>query len=111
MRVIGLAVVLAFSFPLVSLDAEGQQSGKMPRIGVLGIGGGPQAVTDSFLQGLRDLGWVDGQNVIIERRNAEGREERLPALAAELIHLKVDVILAAGGPASLNAARDSGTPN
>ena len=107
MRRIGLAVFLAFSFPLVSLDAEGQQSGKMPRIRVLGIGGGPQTVVEPFLQGLRDLGWVDGQNVIIERRNAEGREERLPALAAELIHLKVDVILAAGGPASLNAAREA----
>jgi putative ABC transport system substrate-binding protein len=107
MRLIGLAVVLAFSFLLVLLDAEGQQSAKMPRVGVLGIGGGPQTVADSFLQGLRDLGWVDGQNVIIERRSAEGREERLPALAAELIHLKVDVILAAGGPASLNAAREA----
>jgi len=107
MRRIGLAVALALSFTLMSLDAEGQQSGKMPRIGVLGISGGPQIVAESFLQGLRDLGWVDGQTVIIERRIAEGREERLPALAAELIHLKVDVILAAGGPASLNAARDA----
>ena len=48
MRLTGLAVVLGFSFPLVSLDAEGQQSGKMPRVGVLGIGGGPQTITDSL---------------------------------------------------------------
>src|SRR5262245_14797548 len=75
-RVIGLSIVLALSFTLVSVDAEGQRSGKIPRLGVLSIGGGPPAVIDSFFEGLRDLGWVDGQNLIIERRNAEGREER-----------------------------------
>jgi len=88
---------------------QAQQSGKKPRIGVLNVGGGAGAgsTIDSFFQGLRDLGWDEGQNVVIERRNAEGHEERLPALAAELVNLKVDVILAAGGPASLNAARDA----
>jgi len=50
---------------------------------------------------LRDLGWGEGQNVVIERRNAEGHEERLPGLAEELINLKVDVILASGGPAGV----------
>jgi putative ABC transport system substrate-binding protein len=109
MRRIGLAVVLALSFTLVSLDAEGQRSGKIPRLGILSVGGGQPTVVEPFFQGLRDLGWVDGQSLIIERRIAEGREERLPALAAELIHLKVDVILAAGGPASLNAARTATT--
>ncbi len=88
---------------------QAQQSGKKPRIGVLNVGGGggARSTIDSFFQGLRDLGWDEGQNVFIERRNAEGHEERLPALAAELVNLKVDVILAAGGPASLNAARDA----
>jgi putative ABC transport system substrate-binding protein len=94
------------------LAVQAQQSGKSPRIGVLNIGGGAGSVgagtvLDPFFQGLRDLGWGEGQNVVIERRNAEGHEERLPGLAAELINLKVDVILAAGGPASLNAARDA----
>ena len=90
------------------LAAEAQPSRKPPIVGVLGVSGeGPAAGIDRFFQGLRDLGWVEGQSVIIERRIAEGREERLPALAAELILLKVDVILAAGGPASLNAARDA----
>ena len=87
MRLIGLAMAVILGFALVSLDAEGQRSSKIPRIGVLAVGGGPRAVIDAFLLGLRDLGWVDGQNVIIERRNADGREERLPALAAELIDL------------------------
>src|SRR5713101_4623488 len=90
------------------LGAQAQPSRKPPIVGVLGVRGeGPAAGIDRFFQGLRDLGWVEGQSVIIERRLAEGREERLPALAAELILLKVDVILAAGGPASLNAARDA----
>ena len=89
------------------LGAEAQLAGNKPRVGVLEIGGGPPAVIVSFYQGLRDLGWVEAQNVVIERRNAEGHEERLPGLAAELINLKVDVIIAAGGPASLNAARNA----
>jgi putative ABC transport system substrate-binding protein len=89
------------------LAAEAQQSGKKPRIGFLGIGGTGGSVIDPFFQGLRDLGWREGQNVIIDRRNAEGHEERFPGLAAELINLKVDVILAAGGPASLKAAQDA----
>jgi putative tryptophan/tyrosine transport system substrate-binding protein len=89
------------------LVAEAQQSGKKPRIGVLNVGGGVGSVIEPFLQGLRDLGWGEGQNVVIERRNAEGHEERLPGLAEDLINLKVDVILASGGPASLKAARDA----
>jgi putative ABC transport system substrate-binding protein len=89
------------------LAAEAEQSGKKPRIGVLNVGGGAGSVIDPFFQGLRDLGWGEGRNVVIERRNAEGHEEQLPRLAAELINLKVDVILAAGGPASLKAARDA----
>ena len=107
-RVIGRRTFLAGSVALLAapLAAEAEQSGKKPQIGVLNIGGGA-GVLDPFFQGLRDLGWAEGQNVVIERRNAEGHEERLPGLAGELINLKVDVILAAGGPASLNAARDA----
>ena len=100
--VTGLGAVLA-----APLGAEAQRSGKIPRLGILSVGGGPPTVIESFLQGLRDVGWVEGQNLIIERRIAEGHEERLPDLAEELIRSKVDVILAAGGPASLNAARNA----
>ena len=107
MRRIGLAVVLIMGLALLSLDAEGQRPRKIPRLGVLGIGGGPTTIISPFFQELRDLGWIDGQNLIIEHRIADGREERLPALAAELVHANVDVILAAGGPASLHAARDA----
>ncbi len=63
-------------------------------------------MTEAFLQGLRDLGYLEGRNVVIEIRDAEGKLERLPALAAELVALKVDVILA-GGTAQALAAMEA----
>ena len=85
--------------------AEAQRTGKVSRIGVLFEGSrlaemqGPEPrspILREFFRGLRDLGYVEGQNVVFERRSAEGRPERLPALAAELVRLEVDVILASG---------------
>jgi putative ABC transport system substrate-binding protein len=77
------------------LAAEAQEGPKIARIGFLtgdmGIGA---HLREAFLQGLRDLGYVKGRNLVIEYRSAEGKLERLPALAAELVALKVDVILA-----------------
>jgi putative tryptophan/tyrosine transport system substrate-binding protein len=88
------------------LAAAAQGPGKpSKKVGILSVGGESPATIDPFFRELRELGWVEGQNLTIERRIAEGREERLPGLAAELTQLRVDVILAAGGPASLNAAR------
>ena len=80
------------------LAAEAQQAAKVARIGYLSpnLAASPH-LRDAFLQGLRDLGYVDGRNVVIEYRDAEGKLEQLPALAAELVALKVDVILAEGG--------------
>jgi putative ABC transport system substrate-binding protein len=88
------------------LAAEAQQAGKVWRIGVL-FGGTPtadmagpeprSAILRSFLEGLRELGYVEGQNVVIERRSAEGTTQRLPDLFGELVRLNVDVILASGG--------------
>ena len=80
------------------LAAEAQQAAKVARIGYLSpnLAASPY-LRDAFLQGLRDLGYVEGRNVVIEYRDAEGKLERLPALAAELVALKVDVILAEGG--------------
>ena len=79
------------------LAAEAQQAAKVARIGYLSpnLAASPH-LRDAFLQGLRDLGYVEGRNVVIEYRDAEGKLERLPALAAELVALKVDVILAEG---------------
>jgi putative ABC transport system substrate-binding protein len=92
------------------LAVDAQPTTKGPRIGVLaprsGAAAGP---AEAFYRGLRDLGWIEGQNVAIERRFAEPGFERFSALVAELVRLRVDVILAAGGPASLRAAREATT--
>ena len=81
--------------------AEAQQPKKIPRIGFLSATS-PSTVaarTEAFRQGLRELGYLEGKNIVIEYRYAEGKLDRLPALAAELMRLKVDVIIT-GGPAA-----------
>lgn len=82
-----------------------QQAGKVPRVGVLLVSDPAQrGVVDFFRQGLRELGHVEGQTIAIEYRSAEGKEERFPDLASELIRLEVDVIFAAVA-AAVRAAR------
>src|SRR5437870_13672000 len=79
------------------LAAEAQQAPKVPRIGYLASNlESSRRSLEAFLQGLRDLGYVEGRNVVIEYRDAEGKLERLPVLAAELVALKVDVIFVGG---------------
>jgi putative ABC transport system substrate-binding protein len=87
--------------------AEGQQAGKVSRVGVL-VTANPR-LYDGFVDELHRLGYVDGQNVVLEFRNAEGQYERFPALAAELVRAGVDVILAGGGAAPFRAARQATT--
>jgi ABC transporter substrate binding protein len=99
MRRIGLAVVLAVSLFAVPLAAEAQQSGKVYRIGVLSLIA-VQAYEDIFRQSLRELGYVEGKNLTIEWRRAEGKSERLADLAAELVALLVDVIVTASNAAA-----------
>jgi putative tryptophan/tyrosine transport system substrate-binding protein len=78
------------------LAAEAQEAAKVARIGYLSTNLAANPHThEAFRQGLRDLGYVEGRNIVIEYRDAEGKPERLPALAAELVALKVDVIVAA----------------
>ena len=88
------------------LAAETQQAAKVARIGYLLLNRAiAPNLPEAFRQGLRDLGYVEGRNVVIEYRDAEGKVERLPALAAELVALKVDVIVAPGPPHALAAKR------
>ena len=90
--------------------ADAQQPKKVARIGFLAPATrtGYQHYTDALLQGLRELGYVEGQNIVIEYRWADGNFERLPELAAELVRLKVDVIVAPGVQA-VRAAKQSTT--
>jgi putative ABC transport system substrate-binding protein len=83
------------------LAAEAQPTTKIPRIGILRAGPFPDPLVDAFRQGLRDLGYIEGQNLHLEYRSAEGRDERLPGLATELVRLPVDVIVASGSEALL----------
>ena len=107
-RLIGLAVILAGSILLAPLAAEAQETGKVARIGFLGLNPGASPhLREAFLQGLRDLGYVEGRTVVIEYRSAEGKPERFPALAAELIALKVDVIVTGGGTPTALAAKQA----
>jgi len=101
---------LSGSFLAAPLAAEGQQASKVYRIGYLSHFGCPirPEYMGPFRQGLRELGYVEGQNIIIECRGAPGAADRLPGLAAELVRLKVDV-LAAGGTRSALAAKQATT--
>ena len=95
--------VIAGGLLAAPLAAEAQQAGKVPRIGFLGNGTAALEanLVGPFREGLRDLGYVEGRNILIDYRWAEGKYERFPALIADLIALKVDVIVTAGTPASL----------
>ena len=106
MRLIGLAVVLALGV-LAPRAAEAQQPPRIPRIGVLAAGVPATYVSryEAFRRGLREFGYVEGQNIAIEYRYGEGKYERLPALAAELVRLNVDVIVASSSPETDAAKR------
>jgi putative ABC transport system substrate-binding protein len=94
------ALLLAHSFP-----AEAQQPKKVPRIGFL-TSGSSSTRSEAFRQGLGELGYVEGKNVIIEYRYAEGKLDRVRGLAAELVRLKVDVIVT-GGATNTRAAKEA----
>ena len=98
-----LLVTLILGFLLAPLAADAQGSGKVRRIGFLGNSTAhlESNLVEPFRQGLRDLGYVEGRNIVIEYRWAEGKYERFPELIAELIALKVAVIVTAGTPAAL----------
>jgi putative ABC transport system substrate-binding protein len=90
--------------------AEAQPAGKIPRIGFLFYGApGPSAEIDAFRQGLRELGYIEKQNIAVEYRFAGGQVERLPELAAELVRLKPDVIVTPATPPSLSAKQATRT--
>jgi putative ABC transport system substrate-binding protein len=102
---VGLIATLVLAVLVAPLAANAQPSGKVFRVGVLRpISPGPPT-QQAFKQRLQELGYVEGQNLALEVRAAEGQLDRLPGLAAELVRLNVDVIVATGPEATLRAAR------
>ena len=89
-----LIVLSALAVISVPLVAATQEARRIALVGMLGLGSPGSPFVESFKQGLRELGYIEGRNIRIESRGAEGRAERLPGLAAELVRLKVDVIVA-----------------
>lgn len=103
--VIGLGLLLASPFV-----AHAQPVGKLPRVGYLFYGSpGTSREIDAFRQGLRELGYIEGQSIAVESRFASGQVERYPELAAELVRLKVDVIVAPATPQALAAKQATGS--
>ncbi len=104
-----VAVLASFILPTASIT-EAQQAKKVPRIGFL-FAGDPSAVVgriEAFRQGLRERGYIEGKNIVIEYRYGEGKLDRVPPLAAELVRLKLDVIVT-GGPTDTRAAKQATT--
>ena len=103
-RRIALSVIIALGLLAAPLPSDGQQPAKVYRIGVLGAGlptpASPAQARrwEALVEGLRERGYIVGENLVIERRSTEGRSERAPSLAAELVSLKPDLIIATNTP-------------
>jgi putative ABC transport system substrate-binding protein len=108
MKKAAVPILVAVILLTVAVVTEAQQPTKVPRIGFLIATSRSvsSARIEAFRQGLRELGYVEGKNIVIEWRSAEGKSERVPALAAELVRLNVDVILTAG-PVDTRAAKEA----
>jgi putative tryptophan/tyrosine transport system substrate-binding protein len=105
-RGVGLITTLILSLLAPPLATDAQQATKVHRIGLLRSGSpsSDKHLLEAFRQGLHDLGYVEGQNLVMESRYAEGSQERFPALAAELVRLQVEVMVA-GGSTAIRAAQ------
>jgi len=99
------SVALVVTLAVCGARAEAQQAGKIPRIGFLdnSTASGMAVLVDAFGQEMSKLGWIEGKNITIEYRFAEQKDMRLPELAADLVRLKVDLIVVSGTPSSLAA--------
>src|SRR5262245_7564240 len=110
---IGLLVILTCGLLVAPCAAEAQVPGKIPRLGFLYSGFGPSDAVEiqrgPYWQAMHALGWVEGQTIMGERRQAEGHYERLPVLAAELVQLKVDVLFTIEFPAAQAAQQATRT--
>src|SRR5262245_40493747 len=103
------SILVAVVLLVVAVITEAQQPKKVPRIGYLSEvdRATDSARTEAIRLALRELGYIEGQNIAIEYRYAEGKQDRLPELAAELVRLKVDIIVVSGGAAAPLAAKNA----
>jgi putative ABC transport system substrate-binding protein len=109
-RTMALCITLALGFLVAPFATDAQPPGAIARVGVLGAGFPPApSVRAAFLQALRELGWVEGQNLVIERRWTEEHDDRLPLFAAKLVRLPVDVLVTVGSPATAAAQQATTT--
>ncbi|MDZ4342201.1 MAG: hypothetical protein U1E51_07145, partial [Candidatus Binatia bacterium] len=93
-RIIGFA--LSAMLLALSVSTEAQQAGTIPRVGYFAAGGDPNnpgSLVEAFRQGLRDLGYIERKNILLEFRYGEGKADSVPSLVAELVQLKVDVLV------------------
>jgi putative tryptophan/tyrosine transport system substrate-binding protein len=104
MRKTVISFALAAMLPALCASAEAQQPAKVPRIGYLSDLSGASSPSPAFMQGLRDLGYVEGKNIDVVFRTPEGKSERYSDLAAELVRLNVDIIVV-GGNTAIRAAK------
>jgi putative ABC transport system substrate-binding protein len=100
------SILIVVALLTLALIAGAQQPAKIPRVGILFIGGRDQPHLEAFKQGLRERGYTEGKNIVLDYRYAEGNVDRLPSLAAELVQLNVDVIVTTSGN-SARAARQA----
>ena len=106
---LSVSITVLLGWLLNAVATEAQQAAKTARLGYLGGSVSNKPNHDAFLQGLRDLGYVEGRNVVVEYRDTEGKHERLPVLAAELVALKVDVVVAPATAFALAAKQATST--
>jgi putative ABC transport system substrate-binding protein len=109
LRTIGLISAVALGLLAGPLPTEAQQSAKVPRIGFLNGGSPKGARVQGFRQGLREVGYVEGQNITVVYRHAKGRRDRLAKLAAELVSLKLNVMVASNTPVARALKRATAT--
>ncbi len=105
----GSLVALAATFAMCGVVAEAQQPPKIPRIGYVELGGNPNnpgPSVEAFRQGLRNLGYIEGKNILIEYRFLEGKRDRIPSVIAELVQLNVDVLIPTAPPV-IRAAKEA----